>query len=410
MSNQNQMQMKKWISLVLLFVSFWGWSQNYKAEIKNIQEDGFHQIQLSSEIRAVANENLAFLRILDTNKKEVPYVISNFKGESENYISFKILSKNSIKDSITAIVIQNETGKKINQLNLKIANAALTKQYQVSGSYDQEEWFGLVANETLKDLVATKGIDLEKTIYFPVNDYPYLRIEFNDKKSLPINIQAIGINENQFLPDELIEVNAFTYKIIEDKERKVTQIVFSAQKKYQIDAISFAIATELYVREARITIKKEIKNKKSTTIRDGLLSSFLLNSKMDSKIRVSNLNEKEFTIEIENKDNQPLEIQNIQLFQKPITIISRLKANEKYEVVIDSTYSKPIYDLVNFMESFTVGMPKATITNFYKIEKEKHIKGKSFWQTNGFMWFCIVLGIGIVIYFALGLLKDMKKE
>ncbi|MBF03318.1 MAG: hypothetical protein CMP76_08485 [Flavobacterium sp.] len=410
MSNQNQMQMKKWISLVLLFVSFWGWSQNYKAEIKNIQEDGFHQIQLSSEIRAVANENLAFLRILDTTKKEVPYVISNFKGESENYISFKILSKNSIKDSITAIVIQNETGKKINQLNLKIGNAALTKQYQVSGSYDQEEWFGLVANETLKDLVATKGIDLEKTIYFPVNDYPYLRIEFNDKKSLPINIQAIGINENQFLPDELIEVNAFTYKIIEDKERKVTQIVFSAQKKYQIDAISFAIATELYAREARITIKKEIKNKKSTTIRDGLLSSFLLNSKMDSKIRVSNLNEKEFTIEIENKDNQPLEIQNIQLFQKPITIISRLKANEKYEVVIDSTYSKPIYDLVNFMESFTVGMPKATITNFYKIEKEKHIKGKSFWQTNLFMWICIVLGIGIVVYFALGLLKDMKNE
>lgn len=410
MSNQNQMQMKKWISLVLLFVSFWGWSQNYKAEIKNIQEDGFHQIQLSSEIRAVANENLAFLRILDTTKKEVPYVISNFKGESENYISFKILSKNSIKDSITAIVIQNETGKKINQLNLKIANAALTKQYQVSGSYDQEEWFGLVANETLKDLVATKGIDLEKTIYFPVNDYPYLRIEFNDKKSLPINIQAIGINENQFLPDELIEVNAFTYKIIEDKERKVTQIVFSAQKKYQIDAISFAIATELYARETRITIKEEIKNKKSTTIRDGLLSSFLLNSKMDSKIRVSNLNEKEFTIEIENKDNQPLEIQNIQLFQKPITIISRLKANEKYEVVIDSTYSKPIYDLVNFMESFTVGMPKATITNFYKIEKEKHIKGKSFWQTNLFMWICIVLGIGIVVYFTLGLLKDMKNE
>ena len=62
------------------------------------------------------------------------------------------------------------------------------------------------------------------------------------------------------------------------------------------------------------------------------------------------------------------------------------------------------------MESFPVGIPKATITNFHKIEKEKHIKEKSFWQTNGFMWLSIVLGIGIVVYFALGLLKDMKKE
>lgn len=402
--------MKKWISSIVLVVSFLGWSQNYEGEIKNIQTNSLYQIELTPEIRAVSQEDLCYFRIFDTNKKEVPYVVSYYNGESERYTSFKIISKKSIKDSITSIVIQNETGKKINQINLNIGNAALTKQYNVSGSYNEEEWFGLVANATLKDLVATKGTALEKTIYFPINDYPFLRIEFNDKQSLPINIQAIGVYENQFFPEELIVVNAFTYKISEDKERKVTQVVFSAEKSYQIDAISFEIATELYAREAIITRKEKIKNKKTTTIRDQLLSSFLLNSKMNSKIIVSNLNEKEFTIEIENKDNQPLEITNIQLFQNPITIISRLKPNERYEVVIDSTYSKPTYDLINFMESFPVGIPKATITNFHKIEKEKHIKEKSFWQTNGFMWLSIVLGIGIVVYFALGLLKDMKKE
>lgn len=410
MNNQNRVPMKKWISSIVLVVSFLGWSQNYEGEIKNIQTNSLYQIELTPEIRAVSQEDLCYFRIFDTNKKEVPYVVSYYNGESERYTSFKIISKKSIKDSITSIVIQNETGKKINQINLNIGNAALTKQYNVSGSYNEEEWFGLVANATLKDLVATKGTALEKTIYFPINDYPFLRIEFNDKQSLPINIQAIGVYENQFFPEELIVVNAFTYKISEDKERKVTQVVFSAEKSYQIDAISFEIATELYAREAIITRKEKIKNKKTTTIRDQLLSSFLLNSKMNSKIIVSNLNEKEFTIEIENKDNQPLEITNIQLFQNPITIISRLKPNERYEVVIDSTYSKPTYDLINFMESFPVGIPKATITNFHKIEKEKHIKEKSFWQTNGFMWLSIVLGIGIVVYFALGLLKDMKKE
>ena len=405
MNNQNRVPMKKWISSIVLVVSFLGWSQNYEGEIKNIQTNSLYQIELTPEIRAVSQEDLCYFRIFDTNKKEVPYVVSNYNGESERYTSFKIISKKSIKDSITSIVIQNETGKKINQINLNIGNAALTKQYNVSGSYNEEEWFGLVANATLKDLVANKGTSLEKTIYFPINDYPFLRIEFNDKQSLPINIQAIGVYENQFFPEEPIVVNAFTYK-----ERKVTQVVFSAEKSYQIDAISFEIATELYAREAIITRKEKIKNKKTTTIRDQLLSSFLLNSKMNSKIIVSNLNEKEFTIEIENKDNQPLEITNIQLFQNPITIISRLKPNERYEVVIDSTYSKPTYDLINFMESFPVGIPKATITNFHKIEKEKHIKEKSFWQTNGFMWLSIVLGIGIVVYFALGLLKDMKKE
>ena len=287
MNNQNRVPMKKWISSIVLVVSFLGWSQNYEGEIKNIQTNSLYQIELTPEIRAVSQEDLCYFRIFDTNKKEVPYVVSNYNGESERYTSFKIISKKSIKDSITSIVIQNETGKKINQINLNIGNAALTKQYNVSGSYNEEEWFGLVANATLKDLVANKGTSLEKTIYFPINDYPFLRIEFNDKQSLPINIQAIGVYENQFFPEEPIVVNAFTYKISEDKERKVTQVVFSAEKSYQIDAISFEIATELYAREAIITRKEKIKNKKTTTIRDQLLSSFLLNSKMNSKIIVS---------------------------------------------------------------------------------------------------------------------------
>ncbi|NHN27675.1 hypothetical protein FIA58_018495 [Flavobacterium jejuense] len=403
--------MKQFSSLILVFISFLGFAQNYKGEIRNIKEEGLHQIQLSPEVRAAANENLDFLRLFDVNKKEVPYVISNFKGESTRYNAFQIISKNSIKDSITSIIIENETGKKINQFNLNIGNTALTKRYSISGTNDTIAWFGLVANETLSDLVAKNGTALEKTIYFPVNDYKFLRIDFNDKNSLPINVQAIGLYENQFLPEEPIEVKVFTYKIIEDKVRKVTQIVFSADKKYQIDVISFSISTELYAREARITRREEIKNKKRVTIRDGILSSFLLSSKMNSKIIVDNLNEKEFTIEIENKDNQPLAIKNIQLFQRPITIISKLKTNEKYEIVIDSTFSKPSYDLANFVQSFSIGMPKGTITNFQKVEKAE-IKSteKSFWQTQLFMWICIVLGGGVVAYFAFGLLKDMKNE
>ena len=411
MKRQNQIQMKQFSSVVLVFISFLGWTQNYKGAIKNIKEDGLHQIQLAPEVRAAAHENLDFFRIIDANKREVPYVISTFNGESTRYNAFQIVSKKNIKDSITSIVIQNETGKKINQFNLNIANTALTKNYSVSGSNDTIAWFGLVANETLSDLVAKKGTATEKTIYFPANDYKYLRIDFNDKKSLPINVQAIGLYENQFLPEEPIEIKDFTYKIIEDDARKVTQIVFSAEKSYQIDVISFTISTELYEREARITRKEEIKNKKSITIKDGFLSSFLLSSKMDSKIVVNNLKEKQFTIEIENKDNQPLAIQNIQLFQKPITIISKLKANENYEIVIDSTYSKPSYDLANFVQSFSIAMPKATITNFQKVTQiERKPFAKPFWETQLFMWLCIILGGGVVAYFAFGLLKDMKNE
>jgi len=408
---QNQIQMKKFSSLFIVLVSFFGFAQNYKGKIANVQQDALHQVQLSPEVRAAANENLDFLRIFDVNKTEVPYVINAFKEESTRYNSFKIISKNSIKDSITSIVIQNETGKKINQVNLNIGNTALTKSYSISGSNDTIEWFGLIANETLSDLIAQNGTALEKTIYFPSNNYKYLRIDFNDKKTLPINVQAIGIYENQFLPEKLVEISNFQYKIAQDKEKKQTKIVFSAENKYKIDAITFTISTEFYAREARIITKRERKVKKRVESYDEVVAYFDLNSKNEKTIYFNSLQEKEFTIEIDNQDNQPLDISNIQLFQKPFTIISKLKANEDYEVVIDSTYSKPSYDLANFISSLTMNLPEVTIVNFHKVEnKEKNSTAKSFWQTQLFMWICIILGGGIVAYFAFGLLKDMKNE
>ncbi|NJM78557.1 MAG: hypothetical protein HC854_01035 [Flavobacterium sp.] len=67
--------------------------------------------------------------------------------------------------------------------------------------------------------------------------------------------------------------------------------------------------------------------------------------------------------------------------------------------------------MANFVQSFSVGMPKATITNFQKVTQiERKPIAKPFWETQLFMWLCIILGGGAVAYFAFGLLKNMKNE
>jgi hypothetical protein len=411
MNNQNQVQMKKFSSLFALFIVFSGLAQNYTGTITNVKENGLHQILIAPEVRAVANENLSYFRIFDQNKTEISYVIDNFKTESSKYNAFKIIAKKTIADSITSITIQNETGKKINQFNLNIANTALTKTYSISGSNDQLEWFGLVSNEILSDLVAQKGTALEKIIYFPANEYKYLRINFNDKKSLPINVKAIGIYENQFLTEKLVEITGYTYSVIEDKKNKRTKISFIAEHNYLIDAITFSISTQFYAREAKINVKRAQKVKKRVDFYEDVVGFFQLNSKYDKTIYVNGLHEKEFIIEIENQDNQPLTITNIQLFQKPIAIISSLKANENYEVIVDSTLTKPSYDLANFISEATLNLPKATISNFKKSEKEiLQQTEKSFFQTQLFMWICIIVAAVLIGFFAFGLLKDMKEE
>lgn len=412
MKLQNQVQMKKFSSLVVLFISFLGLAQNYKGEITNVKEDGLYKILLSPEVTAVANENLDYFRIFDTKKKQVPYAREHQTyQESPRYNPFKVVSKKSIKDSITSIVVQNETGKKINQFNLQIGNTSLSKTYSISGSNDKQEWFGLVSNETISDLVSSEGTTVQKTLYFPANEYTYLRIDFIDKKSLPINVMNIGIFEDQFISESWIEIPYFTYKISQDTNRKLTIINFSAEKKHLIEAITFDIVTEFYVRKAKIVVKRQREIKKRVEEYEEVIGYFDLNSKNDKTIYFNNLQEKEFTIEIDNQDNQPLNIKAIQLKQKPLYVFCKLKANEKYEVTIDSTLTKPSYDLANFISGSTYSSPEAKITNFHKVESEAKLTTKKpFWQTQLFMWLCIIIGGGIVGYFAFGLLKDMKNE
>lgn len=406
---QKQIPMKKIVSLTVILVSFFGYSQNFKGEINDVKQSGVNQITIAPQIRAVAKNDLRYLRIVDRGNNQVPYIIVDGQNRRESYQPFAIISKENLQDSITSIVIQNEERKEISQFGLQIANSALTKSYSVSGSNDAKEWFGLVQNETLTNLIAAKGTSVSRTISFPTNNYSFLRIVINDKKSLPLNIMSVGIAATQLIPENFLEVTNFTYKISEDKERKVTLIHFIANNSFQIDALSFDIKTEYFNRSATIVVNRTQKTKKRSVVYNENAAQFILSSKKDKTIYFDAIDQKEFTIEIENQDNQPLNISDIKVLQKPIVVVSRLIQNEKYQVIVDATLSKPNYDLENFIAEKRVNFPEVRIVNFKKEDAKKtvHVE-KSFWQTNLFMWICIVFGGGIVAYFAFGLLKDMK--
>ncbi|CAM3753529.1 hypothetical protein FLGE108171_13570 [Flavobacterium gelidilacus] len=399
--------------LVLVFSITFGFAQNHKGTIENIKEDGFHKILIDSKVRSASHDNLDYFRILDKNKNEVSYVV--FDDINQYFLRFKelkILSKTILKDSLTSIVVPyyNPMQKNSTELGLHITNTTINKTYSISGSNDQKEWFGLVANQTLTDINDKSGKIAEKIVSFPDNNFKFLKIEFNDKNSLPINVLDIGF----FKGDEKVILssilNDFTYKISENKKDKKTIITFSADNFQKVDGISFAIATKLFSRNTRLFVKRTRKIKKRTENYQEEISGFVLNSNTSNSFQLNGFFEKEFTLEIENQDNQPLEFSKIELLQNSLYVISDLKSNEKYEVSIDSTLSKPQYDLANFILN-AKDYPKAMISNFKKIENQKtNTFEKPFWQTKAFMWICILFGIAIIGYFAMGLLKDMKKE
>lgn len=398
--------------LVLVFSITFGFAQSHKGTIVNIEEDGLHKILMDSKVRSASQDNLDYFRILDKNKNEVPYVV--FDNSNRNTLLFKkleILNKFSIKDSISSFVIENYNTKFNGELGIVISNSKISKSFNVSGSNDQNDWFGLISNQSLLDLNNENGTSVEKVISFPSNNYKFLKIEFNDKNSLPINVLSIGFYKGEKKAIETSTLIDFNYKISENRKDKKTTISFSSDNFQKVDGISFEISTKLFSRNARIFVNRSRKIKKRTENYQEEISSFVLNSNTSNAFQLNGFFEKEFTIEIENQDNQPLVFSKIELLQNSVYVISDLKSNEKYEVVIDSTFSKPQYDLASFIKETKIDYPIAIIADFSKIETRKsNASEKSFWQTKAFMWICILFGIAIIGYFAMGLLKDMKKE
>ncbi|MDW8549502.1 hypothetical protein NG800_011315 [Epilithonimonas ginsengisoli] len=405
--------MKKIFSLLSTFFALsFSLAQNYQGQINQVSESGLHQIVLSPEVRSASQNNLDFLRIFDAKNNEVPYVLFEGRSTDLQYENLTIVSRNAVPNKVTSVVVSNEKALNLEHLILKIANTDVDKTYSISGSNDNQEWFGLVINQTINDLNDSGKTSVERNFSFPLNNYKFLRFDFIDKNSLPINVLEVRLEKNYAVKKSKIELQNFEQKITTDKKKKQTKIHISFKDPQVIDAIGFDIsAPNFYLREARIVINKTRTQKRTEVDYNETVSNFQLNSKVKNSFEVSELFVKEFTIEIDNQDNPELQINKISLFQDPVSILADLKANENYTLKIDSKLSAPAYDLAHSGIDFNQNYPVATISNLDKIDDPKEAdSSKTFWQTSLFMWLCIGFAVLIIGYFAMTMIKDLNKE
>lgn len=400
---------KHFLNTVCLLFTVSLFSQNYKGNVSEIRQDGFHKIWMTPEIRSASLSDLGYFRILDGHKNEVPYVVLNDESSvKSSYLPFDFKSINNTKDSVTSIIIENDKQQKTNHLIFQIANTKVKKIYSISGSNDQKEWFGLATNQLFLGLNEAEKTTVEQRFSFPINEYRFLKFEFSNKESLPLQILNIGLYDNLYSDEPQIEITDFKIKNTTNKEKKKTQILVTFNIPQHIENMTFDIENDVFLREASILVNKTRTIKKRVETYQQNVLNFELHSGTHNRFDLPYIFEKEIIIEIENNDNPPLNINGIKFFQKPLYLVSNLKKNETYQVIVDTTLHKPMYDLVNFKSTFNTDLPEAYITDFNKTNHPNLAKETSFWQTNLFMWICILLAILVIGYFALSLLKDMK--
>ncbi|GAA3656241.1 hypothetical protein [Flavivirga jejuensis] len=400
--------------LPLLFANLAIAQYNTTGELTEANINGLHEIRLPNEIRSFSNKDLSDFRIFDSKGKEVPYFIRK-KGKllrTNEYATFKIVSKTVLKDTSSSIIFENPF-KTIKQFVLSVANYSGSKTFKLSGSNNREEWFGILNNGALSNLHDAKGISVDKTITFPQCAYRYLKIVFNDKNSLPINVLKIGSISNNAIHRALQIVTPQTKTTSELIQEKKTQIHVTFKNKEVINQIQFkVIAPEFFNRNVIIYTKSSRVVKHKTEVYNKELARFRLNSETEMIFNIPEIIEDSIYIEIENKDSNNLTFSDIRFFQKPLYIITTLNKNEHYSIKTGSKTAKaPEYDLSFFRNNISEDLPSVEIKEIVKQKTPQDlVKKESLWQKPWFMWSCIIITGLVILFFISNLVKDLKKE
>lgn len=411
---KKQQQMKKLNSLLLLIFASTTFAQQKQIEgkVAPIQEDGLYKIQVPHLLRSYSKEDLSDFRIWDAKGNQVPYFVHTRNKEIRisNFSEFTLISKSSVVDTTSTYIFQNPNSK-IQKAVLDIANYQGSKSYNLQGSHDQKEWFGIVNNKQLFHLNSASKTKNYQVIHFPLCAYKFLKIVFNDVDSLPINLLSMGEATTEIIKSPLVTIPTDAINFSSDKINKTSKIEIQFEHPEIINELHFTISSpELYNRKAKLFVLKERTEKHEIKIEEHILSRFVIHSNSDTHITIPSFYGKELYIEIENEDNPKLTIESLQFLQMSLYVVADLKHAERYTISSgDSDLKSPSYDIGSFKDLVTENMLKTSIINVVPLVTKPVVKAQiPFWQKSWFMWLCIGITTVVVVFFASSLIKDMK--
>lgn len=398
---------------LLLLIATNGFAQQFKvsAKLSGVNQNGLHKLTIGPDFRTLADDNPETIRIHDSKGKDVPYFFSydGDKLNKQNLVKLPILSKTTSADTLTSVIIENISAGRMQNITLAIANNDAVKTYNISGSNDKKEWFGLVNNQQLSDMYNPADTQVYKTLAMPQHTYKYIKIDFNDKRSLPLNITEAGVIISTISSTAFQEVLPFGVKT--ETNGKITKITVRFNYQTHIDRINFTVKSpSFYKRDAKIYVTRQEKYKRKTRTYTDVLEYFEIYSSNKNTFDLTNFRERQFVIEINNNDNQPLDFSGITFYQKPLEVIADLQTGQDYTIVAGNKQLKAAdYDLANFKDKLPPNLPEAKISKATAI-KPVVKNNKTISQSPLIMWGCISIGALIVFYFCYSLVKDMKNK
>jgi len=402
-------------------ILFWIWSmgvaysQSFVAEsdLPEIEQDGFYRIFISPSLAVGLNTTFSNVRIFGEDQKEVPYLFLADGSDEQvrTFREYEILSKKQEAGCCTIIELHNPERKPINNINLVIRNADVTKEAVLLGSDDGEQWFAIKENFLLYPVANATGTSEIKIVDFPLSNYAYYQLRVADSINAPLNILSAGYFETISASRKFTGISSPDTSRKDSVKTKRSYYRMSFDTARIIDNLEFSFTGAPYfMRNARLfrQRRKSLQNGRMEQSLE-LIRELQLTSKQPTTIAFDAMKEKELLLVVENDDNPPLEINSIKAYQLNRYFTAFLKKGVRYFVRIGNTdQPAPVYDISFFKDNIPATVPTLMAGDVRLLTGHTPEQPFTFFTTKLFVWGAIILVILILGYMSVGLLRDVR--
>jgi hypothetical protein len=409
------MMRKKWINLFvfsLITVCSTAQTKGYKfySPLDSVKESGFYNIALTPAVNAHLKKDYSDVRIVNNVGRWVPHIFHHPSAEKTNHaaimdLKFTITENTKVNTVLVIQSLQNV----ISNIGLVINNTAAERFCALSGSNDSKNWF--VINDSIlvnpiPDEATTKKIF---RINFPTSNYRFFKIIIKNNNKDPFDIKnviqessAIINNENKLIP------NPATV-ILQKDSGKISYLKITQQQPYHFDNISIKISGVKYFYR-KVDVYIPFADNHSFANPGQLLQTFTIsnNSTLQFKIPISNA--KFFYLLINNEDNLPLTVSEVNTTNSYHYITAYLEKGDSYKLILDNPVAvTPNYDLTNLNKTIPDSAAFLTAGKVMAF-KQNEITAAPAKNNKWLLWAALIAALFILLLFTQKMIKEVNKR
>ncbi len=306
-------------------------------EINGISE--YKEFYITEDIYENSKNNLSDIRIIDNNKKEIPYVIENETVQMQ--YNEKTIAQSTAVNTLTKannmeFIMKFDSNSVLHDLIANrleiIPSKNFYTEYILFGSHNGTDWKQIITGNIYK--TPDKN---NLTINFENKRYEYYKLVTPLDKGTIISNAILKLSNNSNS-----SIKSKSSNLLYKTEEKGKTTIIKIKSKF------------LPLKNIVLNIDDEFKRNYSVRDSNGNYNEgtiYKVGYKNNLIINLSNLSSSnEIILEIFNNDNTPLKIKDIKGIYTPDKIIFKSQKGNEYKITFgNDKLQKPTYDLASFV-------------------------------------------------------------